>query len=79
MQVYENWCARRDSNSRLLNNGDGTFGSETDYTVGENDSGLGGHGMAVGDFNQDGFPDLAVGEAHSYSSAANLLLNTGAR
>src|SRR5262249_17828962 len=39
----------------FLNNGDGTFQTPQSYTAG-----LGALGVAVGDFNADGGPDLAV-------------------
>jgi plastocyanin len=41
--------------SVLLGNGDGTFGTKTDFPVGANPA-----GVAVGDFDGDGKPDLAV-------------------
>lgn len=49
--------ANRDSNqvSILLGNGDGTFGSATNYSVSQPFS------VKVSDFNKDGYQDLAVG------------------
>src|SRR5262249_42759557 len=41
--------------SILLGNGDGTFGTKTDFAVGASPS-----GVAAADFNNDGFNDLAV-------------------
>jgi hypothetical protein len=41
--------------SVLLGVGDGTFGSQTAFTVGDDPQ-----GVVVGDFNGDGIPDLAV-------------------
>jgi hypothetical protein len=38
-----------------LGNGDGTFQAAQDYNAGS-----GAQFLAVGDFNGDGFPDLAV-------------------
>jgi hypothetical protein len=40
----------------LLGNGDGTFGAETDDPIGTQ----GVYGIAVGDVNGDGFPDIAI-------------------
>lgn len=50
----------------LLNQGDGTFGSEEDYTFSANT------GLVAGDFNQDGLPDIGAG-----SGTLVLLLNSG--
>ena len=41
----------------LLNNGDGTFAAATTFSTG---SSSGPFGVAVGDFNGDGKPDVAV-------------------
>jgi Bacterial Ig-like domain (group 3)/FG-GAP repeat len=55
--------------SVLRGNGDGTFQAPVDYLVG-----AGSHSLAVGDFNGDGKPDLAVG--NSFSFDVSVLLNT---
>jgi uncharacterized protein (DUF2141 family) len=52
----------------LLGNGDGTFQAPHDYFV-DNDA----YGVAVGDFNGDNLPDLAVGN----NDHVSILLNTG--
>jgi hypothetical protein len=49
-------------------NGDGNFQSPVDYPAGYNPFAL-----AVGDFNGDGAPDVAITDG-----ATNILLNTGA-
>ncbi len=46
--------------SVLLGRGDGTFGARVDYAAGASDSFP--SSVAVGDFNRDGHPDLAVAE-----------------
>ena len=51
----------------LLGNGDGTFGSRSDYATGQIPA------AAVGDFNGDGFPDLVV--ANYGSNTVSVLLN----
>jgi hypothetical protein len=56
--------------SVLLGNGDGTFLAPQSYAVGSGTSSLAG-----GDFNRDGFPDLAV--TSSWSSTLTILINTG--
>jgi hypothetical protein len=48
--------------SVLLNNGDGTFGTNTDY-----DTGSQSYSVAIGDLDADGKPDLAVGNTNSNS------------
>lgn len=50
-------------------NGDGTFRPPVDFAAGDNPA-----GVAVGDFNGDGFPDLAV--ANGGSDNVSVLLNT---
>ena len=45
--------------SVLLGNGDGTFQAEVTYPVGPNANYIAG-GVAVGDFNNDGVPDISV-------------------
>ena len=52
----------------LIGNGDGTFQPPVEYTVG-----LGPQNLAVGDFNGDGKPDLAV----SGPNIVSILLNNG--
>ena len=60
--------------SVLLGNGDGTFGvpfaEPSQYAAGSYP-----HFVAVGDFNGDGFPDLAVADVGSNSVA--ILINDG--
>lgn len=55
----------------LLNNGDGTFGATTRFTVGEIPSGIN-----VADFNGDNDPDLAVvsGNRSNFPGIASVLL-----
>jgi hypothetical protein len=57
--------------SVFLGNGDGSFQSPQNY-----DAGLYPSGVALGDFNGDGFPDLAVAGA-SGTSTVSVLINTG--
>ena len=56
-----------DSVSILLGNGDGTFGTATDFPAG-----TGPTSIAIADYNVDGFPDLAI-TAQSDNSVALLL------
>jgi hypothetical protein len=56
--------------SVLLGNGDGTFQPHVDYPTG-----LASTSVAVGDFNGDGKPDLAVG--NSYGLTVSVLLGNG--
>ncbi len=56
--------------SVLLGNGDGTFKSHVDYSVGGNPTAL-----AVGDFNGDGKPDLAA--STGLTDTVAILLNQG--
>ena len=56
--------------SVLLGNGDGTFQAARNFGVG-----VGPHSVAVGDFNGDGLPDLAVGNLLSYN--VSVLLGNG--
>ena len=58
--------------SVLLNNGTGTFPSHTETTL---PSGAAPDGIAVGDLNGDGKPDLAVSDAGS--NQVSVLLNGG--
>ena len=62
--------ANRDANSVsvLLNNGDGTFGPNTDYPVASIT-----FSVSVGDFNGDGQHDLAA--ANYYDNSVSVLLN----
>ena len=58
----------------LPSNGDGTFGTEIDTTVGGGvTSGRGS--MAVGDFNKDGYDDLAI--ASTGDGELRVLINSG--
>src|SRR5262249_43381312 len=54
----------------FLGNGDGTFGDPHVFRTG----GDAGFGVATGDFNGDGRPDLAV--ANTFSNDVRVLLNT---
>src|SRR5262249_36243272 len=54
----------------FLGNGDGTFGAGHVFRTG----GDAGFGVAAGDFNGDGRPDLAV--ANTFSNDVRVLLNT---
>jgi hypothetical protein len=56
--------------SILLGNGDGTFQSHFDYATGREPS-----SVAVGDFNGDGKPDLAI--ANDLDNTASVLLGNG--
>jgi hypothetical protein len=57
----------------FLGNGDGTFQAPAIYTAGANPKAL-----AVGDFNGDGHPDIAVmNTPSSGSGTVNILLNNG--
>ena len=55
----------------LLNNGNGTFLAAATFSTGSNSAPW---GVAVGDFNGDGKPDVAV--ANSFTGAVAVLLNT---
>ncbi len=74
--VSENYAPR--ANRLLGNNGDGTFTDQTaaarlDILVHPESGGSAG-GMAAGDFNDDGWPDLYLGV---FDHANRLLLNDG--
>lgn len=56
--------------SVFLGKGDGTFGPETRYTVGN-----GPESIAIGDLDGDGIPDLAV--ANALSGTVSILLGRG--
>ena len=55
----------------LLGRGDGTFGSRTDFSLGNVTS---TYGLAVGDFNGDGKPDIVA--ANNQENIVTVLLNT---
>jgi hypothetical protein len=57
--------------SVLLGNGDGTFQPQSTYPVAT--GGSNAYGVAAGDFNGDGFPDIAVAS----SANVSVLLNKG--
>jgi hypothetical protein len=52
----------------LVGNGDGTFQAARDFGAGS-----GAQSVAVGDFNADGLPDLAV--ANVFSNNVSVLIN----
>jgi len=54
----------------LLGNGDGTFGTKSDYGTGSSP-----RSVAIGDLNADGKPDLAV--ANALSNTVSVLLGNG--
>src|SRR5207245_9819229 len=58
--------------SILLGTGDGTFEAAKSYAVG-----AGPNSIAVGDFDGDGFPDLAV--TNSFSSPGTISILLGKR
>ncbi len=64
--VVANWIGA--SVSILLNNGDGTFAAYQDYPVGPYP-----FSVTVGDYNQDGHPDMATGNSQEVS----ILMNNG--
>jgi hypothetical protein len=68
------WSANQapDTVSVLLGNGDGTFQAAQNYATGPNP-----HALAVGDFNGDGFPELAVASSPYFTSSGTVtvLLN----
>ncbi|MFO0985378.1 MAG: VCBS repeat-containing protein [Planctomycetota bacterium] len=68
----ETWEGR--TISVFENLGDGTFPTKTNYTVG-----LGPIGVAVADFNRDGWPDIAVADYDYLGSGTQVavLLNDG--
>jgi hypothetical protein len=66
----EDEVARQTTVSVLLGNGDGTYQAPLTFDVGSGPTSL-----AVGDFNSDGLPDLAV--ANLFSNGVSVLLNTG--
>ena len=57
--------------SILLGNGDGTFQAPSDYSAG-----FSPFGLAVGDFNHDGLPDIGFTQ---YLGQVNIMLNTGGK
>ena len=58
--------------SVLMNNGNGTFAAATNYSLAANSY---PYGVAVGDFNGDGKPDLVI--ANSDTASVSVLLNNG--
>jgi len=58
--------------SVLLGNGDGTFGSNTDFGTGSEPS-----SVAIGDLNGDGRPDLAVANSGFLANTVSVLLGNG--
>jgi uncharacterized protein (TIGR03437 family) len=57
----------------FLGQGDGTFASAKTYAAG-----IGATSLAVGDFNQDGFADIAIADLGSFTGAGiDLLLGKG--
>ncbi|MEG3991591.1 FG-GAP-like repeat-containing protein, partial [Microcoleus sp. S28C3] len=61
--------------SILLGDGTGSFGTTTNYTATNYSAGSHPRSVAIGDFNNDTFPDLAV--ANSYSNNVSILLGDG--
>ena len=61
--------------SVLLGNGDGTFQPAVSYSAAANNLGNNPYSVAVGDFNGDGIPDLAV--ANEISNNVSVLLGNG--
>lgn len=61
-------------NRFLLNNGDGTF-SEYSTQVGISPDPRHSHSSAWGDFNNDGYPDIAIN--NDFPAVSDLWLNTG--
>ncbi|HUI42437.1 MAG TPA: FG-GAP-like repeat-containing protein [Terriglobia bacterium] len=59
--------------SVLIGNGDGTFKPHVEYSAGSSSKPV---GVAVGDFNGDGYPDVAT--ADFGTSNVSVLLNSGA-
>lgn len=57
--------------SVLLNQGGGLFSPKTEYPVSNYP-----YSLAAGDFNKDGYPDLAL--AHFFTQTMGILLNNGA-
>ena len=60
--------------SVLLNNGDGTFGTPTDFPV---DADVSPSQLATGDFDKDGNLDMVVASADLQGSGASVLLGHG--
>ena len=60
----------------MINAGNGTFGAQVTYATGP-DAGIGNYGgsVAVGDFNGDGHPDIAV--TNDAATNVGVLLNSG--
>jgi hypothetical protein len=58
----------------LLGSGDGTFKSPVAYESGGSETDAGPAGIAVGDVNHDGNPDLVVTNAGSFGGATAILL-----
>jgi hypothetical protein len=59
----------------LINRGDGTFQPRAPYATGGRAQGTIAHGVAIGDVNHDGWPDIAT--ANDYDQTASVLLNRG--
>jgi hypothetical protein len=59
----------------LINRGDGTFQPRAAYPTGSQAQGSIAHGVAIGDVNHDGWPDIAT--ANDYDETASVLLNRG--
>jgi predicted NUDIX family NTP pyrophosphohydrolase len=70
LAVANNFSSGSGTVSVLLGNGDGSFQAAASYPVGSSP-----WSVAVGDFNGDGFPDLAVN--NETSNDVSILLNDG--
>ena len=64
-----------DTVSVLLGNGDGTFQAALTFDVVVNGAGGGPTSVAVGDFNRDGLPDLAIADCDT--GTVSVLLGNG--
>jgi hypothetical protein len=68
------WIGAPGSSFVMLGNGNGTFQTAVSYATSPSGTG-GGMGVAIGDVNNDGKPDLAA--TNNLQNTAGILLNTG--